>query len=111
MSVIINNEEYDINEGIRYLKTIYTTNYEELPEELKNKELKNNWDKYEGISKKLYLMSKSTEIEILELAKKILEEEKIEVDYKYHNSYMRSVDYKPLLKEIILFKPKNEWNN
>ena len=41
MSVIINNEEYDINEGIRYLKTIYTTNYEELPEELKNKELKN----------------------------------------------------------------------
>ena len=92
MSVIINNKEYDINEGIRYLKTIYTTDYKKLPKELKHKEVKNNWDKYEGISKKLYLMSKSKDVETLELAKDILEKENIIADYEY--------DYNTKLKQI-----------
>ena len=102
MSVIINNKEYDINEGIRYLKTIYTTDYEKLPKELKHKEIKDNWDKYEGISKKLYLMSKSKDVETLELAKDILEKENIIADYEY--------DYNTKLKQIILFKIR-QWNN
>ena len=110
MSVIINNKEYDINEGIRYLKTIYTTDYEKLPKELKHKEIKDNWDKYEGISKKLYLMSKSEDKETLELAKDILEENKIEAKYIYYSSYVSPVDSKSLVKTITIFKTK-QWNN
>lgn len=104
MSVIINNKEYDINEGIRYLKTIYTTDYEKLPKELKHKEIKDNWDKYEGISKKLYLMSKSEDKETLELAKDILEKENIIANYIYNNT--SPLSSKTILKKIILFKTK-----
>lgn len=112
MSVIINNEEYDIDEGIRYLKTIYTTDYKKLPKELKHKEVKDNWDKYEGISKKLYLMSKSEDVETVQLAKNILEENKIEAKYTYWKDFQFIGDTRGnhLVKTITIFKTK-KWNN
>ena len=74
---IINNNEYNLKQGIRFLKTTLTTNYDELPEDFKDEEVKNSWDLYEGVPLKLYQMSQSKDEETVQLAIKLLVESDI----------------------------------
>jgi len=95
---IINNNEYNLKQGIRFLKTTLTTNYDELPEDFKDEEVKNSWDLYEGIPLKLYQMCKAKDRETLELAVKLLEESNIPF-LKKNISFYNPSDFK-----IELFK-------
>lgn len=95
---IINNNQYNLKQGIRFLKTTLTTNYDELPEDFKDEEVKNSWDLYEGIPLKLYQMCKAKDRETLELAIKLLEESNIPF-LKTNISFYNPSDFK-----IELFK-------
>jgi len=74
---IIKNDNYSLKQGIRLLKTTVTNNYDELPEDFKDEEVKNSWDLYEGVPLKLYQMSQSKDEETVQLAIKLLEESNI----------------------------------
>jgi len=74
---IIKNDKYSLKQGIRFLKTTVTNNYDELPEDFKDEEVKNSWDLYEGVPLKLYQMIKSEDEETIQLAIKLLEESNI----------------------------------
>jgi len=74
---IIKNDNYSLKQGIRLLKTTVTNNYDELPEDFKDEEVKNSWDLYEGVPLKLYQMSQSKDEETVQLAIKLLEESDI----------------------------------
>jgi hypothetical protein len=74
---IIKNDKYSLKQGIRFLKTTVTNNYDELPEDFKDEEVKNSWDLYEGVPLKLYQMSQSKDEETVQLAIKLLEESNI----------------------------------
>ena len=78
---IIKNDKYSLKQGIRFLKTTVTNNYDELPEDFKNEEVKNSWDLYEGIPLKLYQMTQSKDEETLELAIELLRKANIEFRY------------------------------
>ena len=41
---IIKSDNYSLKQGIRFLKTTVTNNYDELPEDFKDEEVKNSWD-------------------------------------------------------------------
>jgi hypothetical protein len=79
---IIKNDKYSLKQGIRFLKTTVTNNYDELPEDFKNEEVKNSWDLYEGIPLKLYQMTQSKDEETLELAIELLRKANIEFNYR-----------------------------
>jgi hypothetical protein len=79
---IIKNDKYSLKQGIRFLKTTVTNNYDELPEDFKNEEVKNSWDLYEGIPLKLYQMTQSKDEETLELAIELLRKANIEFTYR-----------------------------
>ena len=74
---IIKSDNYSLKQGIRFLKTTVTNNYDELPEDFKDEELKNSWDLYEGVPLKLYQMSQSKDEETVQLAIKLLKEKNI----------------------------------
>ena len=74
---IIKSDNYSLKQGIRFLKTTVTNNYDELPEDFKDEEVKNSWDLYEGIPLKLYQMSQSKDEETVQLAIKLLKEKNI----------------------------------
>tara|TARA_R110000868_G_scaffold281972_1_gene542195 strand:+ start:2296 stop:2601 length:306 start_codon:yes stop_codon:yes gene_type:complete len=74
---IIKSDNYSLKQGIRFLKTTVTNNYDELPEDFKDEEVKNSWDLYEGIPLKLYQMSQSKDEETVQLAIKLLKESNI----------------------------------
>jgi len=74
---IIKNDNYSLKQGIRLLKTTVTNNYDELPEDFKDEEVKNSWDLYEGVPLKLYQMSQSKDEETVQLAIKLLKESNI----------------------------------
>ena len=74
---IIKSDNYSLKQGIRFLKTTITNNYDELPEDFKDEEVKNSWDLYEGVPLKLYQMSQSKDEETVQLAIKLLKEKNI----------------------------------
>jgi hypothetical protein len=74
---IIKSDNYSLKQGIRFLKTTVTNNYDELPEDFKDEEVKNSWDLYEGVPLKLYQMSQSKDEETVQLAIKLLKEKNI----------------------------------
>lgn len=82
---IIKHKKYSLKQGIRFLKTTVTNNYDELPEDFKDEEVKNSWDLYEGVPLKLYQMSQSKDEETVQLAIKLLKESNI--DYTLKQSY------------------------
>jgi len=85
---IIKHKKYSLKQGIRFLKTTITNNYDELPEDFKDEEVKNSWDLYEGVSLKLYQMTQSEDEEIIQLAIKLLGESNIVYTLKnpYHST-------------------------
>lgn len=85
---IIKSDNYSLKQGIRFLKTTVTNNYDELPEDFKDEEVKNSWDLYEGVPLKLYQMCQSKDKETIQLAVKLLEESNI--------SYAATIDYHSL---------------
>lgn len=93
---IIKGSIYSLKQGIRFLKTTVTNNYDELSEDFKDEEVKNSWDLYEGVPLKLYQMTQSKDEETIQLAIKLLGESNIA--YALKNSY----NYKTT--EIYLFK-------
>jgi hypothetical protein len=112
MKIVISNELYDIPNGIGLLKTLYGENYKNLPEEFKHKDLKKSWKEYKGIPKNLYLMSKSTDLETIELAVKLLEKENI----KYYNNFKNVYNLGSFTKElnnikVFLTIKEIQWNN
>jgi hypothetical protein len=82
---IIKGSKYSLKQGIRFLKTTVTNNYDELPEDFKDEEVKNSWDLYEGVPLKLYQMTQSEDEEIIQLAIKLLEESNMA--YTLRNPY------------------------
>lgn len=93
---IIKSDNYSLKQGIRFLKTTVTNNYDELPEDFKDEEVKNSWDLYEGIPVKLYQMTQSKDKETLDLACELLTKANI-----YYN---RRINYnQPYTIEL--------WNN
>lgn len=99
---IIKNNKYSLKQGIRFLKTTITNNYDELPEDFKDEEVKNSWDLYEGIPLKLYQMTQSKDEETIQLAVKLLEESNI--PYVLENDSYFSYGKPP--KKVIKL-----WNN
>ena len=93
---IIKSDNYSLKQGIRFLKTTVTNNYDELPEDFKDEEVKNSWDLYEGVPLKLYQMTQSKDEETVQLAIKLLEENNI--PYVLKNPY-----YNYSKTEIYLF--------
>lgn len=93
---IIKGSKYSLKQGIRFLKTTVTNNYDELPEDFKDEEVKNSWDLYEGIPLKLYQMVQSKDEETIQLAIKLLKESNIA--YTLRQTYS---SYSPT--EIYLF--------
>jgi hypothetical protein len=91
----IKHKKYSLKQGIRFLKTTVTNNYDELPEDFKDEEVKNSWDLYEGVPLKLYQMTQSDDEETIQLAIKLLGESNI--GYILRNPY----NYK--ITEIHLF--------
>jgi len=82
---IIKHKKYSLKQGIRFLKTTVTNNYDELPEDFKDKEVKDSWDLYEGVPLKLYQMTQSDDEETIQLAIKLLGESNI--GYTLKNPY------------------------
>ena len=72
--IVINGEEYNYQNGISFIKTKYSENYDEIPEKLKNKEIKKRWSKYPRVPDNLQSMVKSKDPETLELACKLLDD-------------------------------------
>lgn len=106
MSIVIKNELYNFDQGIGLLKTLYGDDYKNIPKDFKHRDVKNEWDKYHGISNKLYQMSKSTDPEILDLCAKMLEAENILFDLQTRNIWNKG-EYKKITHKIIIFKPKS----
>lgn len=79
---IIKSDNYSLKQGIRFLKTTVTNNYDELPEDFKDEEVKNSWDLYEGVPLKLYQMTQSKDKEILDLACELLTKANIHHSFK-----------------------------
>jgi hypothetical protein len=90
---IIKHDKYSLKQGIRFLKTTVTNNYDELPEDFKDEEVKNSWDLYEGVPLKLYQMSQSKDGETIQLAIKLLEESNIAYTFKNPYNYNTTVIY------------------
>jgi hypothetical protein len=88
---IIKHDKYSLKQGIRFLKTIITNNYDELPEDFKDEEVKNSWDLYEGVPLKLYQMIKSKDEETIQLAIKLLDESNIGYTLKNPYNYNTTV--------------------
>jgi hypothetical protein len=95
---IIKSDNYSLKQGIRFLKTTVTNNYDELPEDFKDEEVKNSWDLYEGVPLKLYQMSQSKDEETVQLAIKLLKESNIA--YTLGQTYS---GYSTTKKKIYLF--------
>jgi ferritin-like protein len=112
MRLVIEKEEYDLPYGISLLKTLHGDNYNDLPEDFKHKEIKKRWEKYKGIPKKLYSMTKSRDVETLELAIKLLEEEKTKF-FQKHNTIWTSGGTEKVLSSVKVFLTIDEqrWNN
>jgi hypothetical protein len=85
---IFKHKKYSFKQGIRFLKTTVTNNYDELPENLKDEEVKDSWDLYEGVPLKLYQMTQSDDEETIQLAIKLLGESNIA--YTLKNPYNHS---------------------
>jgi hypothetical protein len=88
---IIKHDKYSLKQGIRFLKTTVTNNYDELPEDFKDEEVKNSWDLYEGVPLKLYQMIKSEDEETIQLAIKLLQESNIDYKIKIKYGYRTTV--------------------
>jgi len=88
MRIVINSKVYDLRNGIGLLKTLYENDYSAIPEELKHEQLENRWGVYEGIPKKLYTMSQSSDAETLELSIELLKKD----DIKHHVRYTSTWD-------------------
>ena len=112
MRLVIEKEEYDLPYGISLLKTLHGDDYNDLPEDFKHKEIKKHWEKYKGIPKKLYSMTKSRDVETLELAIKLLEEEKTKF-FQKHNTMWTSGGTEKVLSSVKVFLTIDEqrWNN
>ena len=90
---IIKHKKYSLKQGIRFLKTTVTNNYDELPEDFKDEEVKNSWDLYEGVPLKLYQMTQSDDEETIQLAIKLLGESNIGYTLKNPYNYNTTVIY------------------
>jgi len=87
MNLVIGNQIYDLENGIGLLKTLYQNDYNDLDEDLKDPIIEELWDKYQGIPKKLYIMSESKDPETLELCVKMLDEKGIKNYTEFHNAW------------------------
>ena len=102
-AIVINGEEYNYKNGISFIKTKYSENYDEIPEKLKNKEIKKRWSKYPRVPDNLQSMVKSKDRETLELACKLLDD--LGITYSTTKSWDWSVfKGKQYLSAITLFK-------
>lgn len=112
MRLVIEKEEYDLPYGISLLKTLHGDDYNNLPEDFKHEEIKKCWEKYKGIPTKLYSMTKSTDVETLELAVKLFEEEKIKF-FQKHKTIWNSGGTEKVLSSVKVFLTIDEqkWNN
>lgn len=112
MRIVIGNESYSMNHGIGLLKTLHGDKYENIPNSFKHKELKAEWDKYNGVPIKLYQMSKSKDTETLILCSKLLDEANIVYSKDYKTVWSMS-KREEVLNEIAIFLTKNQerWNN
>ena len=90
---IIKHNKYSLKQGIRFLKTTVTNNYDELPEDFKDEEVKNSWDLYKGVPLKLYQMTQSDDEETIQLAIKLLGESNIGYTLKNPYNYRTTVIY------------------
>lgn len=86
--IYYNNNFYDFENGIKLLKNSYNS-YNELPKELKCREIKKNWDKYEKIDESLYNMSLSKDKETLSLLSKLLL--KNNISFRYSENYNKEI--------------------
>jgi len=82
---IIQGNKLNFETGIRYLKTVVTTNYDELSEDFKHKDVKDAWDSIEGIPVKLYQMTQSKDKETLDLACELLT--KANIHHSFRQNY------------------------
>lgn len=73
-AIVINGEEYNYKNGISFIKTKYSENYDEIPEKLKHEKIKEEWYKYPRVPDNLQSMVKSKDRETLELACKLLDD-------------------------------------
>ena len=87
MNLVIGKQIYDLENGIGLLKTLYQNDYNALDEDLKDPIIEELWDKYQGIPKKLYIMSESKDVETLELCVKMLDEKGIKNYKEYTNTW------------------------
>lgn len=102
-AIVINGEEYNYKNGISFIKTKYSENYDEIPEKLKHKEIKKRWSKYPRVPDNLQSMVKSKDRETLELACKLLDD--LGITYSTATSWDWSVlKGKQYLSAITLFK-------
>ena len=102
-AIVINGEEYNYKNGISFIKTKYSENYDEIPEKLKNKEIKKRWSKYPRVPDNLQSMVKSKDRETLELACKLLDD--LGITYSTATSWdWNSNQRTTYLTSITLFK-------
>jgi len=102
-AIVINGEEYNYQNGISFIKTKYSENYDEIPEKLKHKEIKKRWSKYPRVPDNLQSMVKSKDRETLELACKLLDD--LGITYSPVTSWDWSIlKGKKHLTSIVLFK-------
>lgn len=107
MNIVIGKKIYDLENGIGLLKTLYENDYNALNEDLKDPIIEELWDKYQGIPKKLYIMSQSEDVETLELCVKLLDENGIKHYKDYTNIWGNGESVKVLYSvEVFL----NEWS-
>jgi len=113
MKLVIKKEIYDLKNGIGLLKTLYGDNYDTIPQDFKDECVRKEWDKYQGIPKKLYKMSRSEDPEVLELCSKMLDEKKVE-HYKQHKNIWDITGVKEnVLHSIKVFLTEQDkrWNS
>lgn len=110
MNLVINKKIYNLPHGIGLLKTLHGGDYNNLPEHFKHEEIKKIWDNYEGIPKKIYEMTQSDDVEMLELVIKLLGEKKYfkETRNIYGKNGFEEVLYKV---KVFLTKDEEQWNN
>jgi len=100
-SIIVEGKEFNFKNGISFIKTKYSENYDEIPESLKHSDIKKLWKRYPKVPEKLVTMSKSQDKETLELVMTLLDDLKVE----YNTTIGWTSNYsKQEIKSITLFK-------
>ena len=104
MRIVINSKVYDLKNGIGLLKTLYENDYSAIPEDLKDEQLESRWDVYEGIPKKLYTMSQSSDTETLELCIELLKKDNIKHHVRHTNTWDRSSNLIKKVSAVTIFE-------